>query len=365
LISPASAEAVDRIDAQLSVLPGTGALKHRSRVHFHAFASECVATVTLYDATSIGPDETGLARLRLSAPVVLLPEDRFVLRSETPIATIGGGRVLDACPQAHVKKAKTSEWLRDLAGASFEKSIWLRIARRGVHGILAGDLSKETGITQRVLGDLVQRWIREGRMHCADEKRWLTQASFVEAREAVLRPFRDRNGGDSAGIGRSELKERTGLHAEIFDDALRSIVQEHRLHIVGDFVFPPMTDTLSNDDRSLLASVAKEYKRAGLAPPYPDELGTRLGIASAEMRRIITLLLRDGTLVRLNNDSLCADRRALAALADKIRTLRGQTLDVTAFKGLTGLSRKFAIPLMEYLDRERVTVRRGDSRLVL
>jgi selenocysteine-specific elongation factor len=90
-----------------------------------------------------------------------------------------------------------------------------------------------------------------------------------------------------------------------------------------------------------------------------------MGIAPAEMRRLITLLLRAGTLVRLSDDSLCMHRQALEALTGRIRSLRGQTLDIAAFKQLAGVSRKYAIPLLEYLDRERITVKQGSQRLVL
>jgi selenocysteine-specific elongation factor len=91
----------------------------------------------------------------------------------------------------------------------------------------------------------------------------------------------------------------------------------------------------------------------------------RLGIAPAEMRRLITLLLRDGTLVRLSDDSLCIHRRALEALTEKMRSLRGQIVDIATFKQLAGVSRKYAIPLLEYLDRGRITVKQGNQRLVL
>ena len=133
-VSPGSAQAVVTVDVQLSLLPSEQTLKHRSRLHFHAFASECLATVTLYGAPSLEPGDTGLARLRLSKPVVLLPGDRFVLRSGTPVATIGGGRVLDAHPQPHAKKAMTTTWLRELASAPPEESVWLFVAKAGRSG---------------------------------------------------------------------------------------------------------------------------------------------------------------------------------------------------------------------------------------
>lgn len=365
LIVPASIAAVDVLDVELSVLPGAVPLKHRTQVHFHAFASECVATVTLYDATSIEPGETKLARLRLSEPVALLPDDRFVLRHGTPITTIGGGRVLDAHPHMQARKAKTAGWLRALRTASFEEWILLRIARLGVNGISARELSRETGLTEAALGGLIRRWVGEDRVHAIGERRWLTQESFAAVQETILRQFRNRSGSSSAGVRRSELREQTDLDAEVFDEALRGLERERKLQVVNEFVIPFMPVSATDSDQSLLSTVAKEYEVAGISPPSPDELGMRLGIAPAEMRRLVTLLLRDGMLVRLNDDAMCMDSRALQALAGRVRTLRGQTLDVAAFKKLTGVSRKFAIPLLEYLDRERITVRQGSLRRIL
>jgi selenocysteine-specific elongation factor len=365
LVVPSSVQAVDILDVELSVLSGASPLKHRARVHFHAFASECIATATLYNATSIGPGETGLARLRLSEPMALVPDDRFVLRLGTPITTIGGGRVLDAHPTAQIRKAKTAEWLRTLRAASSEHRVWQRIARRGVAGISPRDLSRETGITDAALGGLTQRWIREGRVRSTGEKCLVTQESFAVARETILEQLRMRGGGSSSGVRRSELREQTGLDADVFDDALRSMEQERKLQVAGEFVLPSAASHESGHDRGHISTIAEEYERAGITPPSPDELGMRLGIAPAEMRRLITLLLRDGTLVRLGDDSLCMHRRAIEALADQIRCLRGQTFDIATFKQSAGVSRKYAIPLLEYLDRERITVKQGSQRLVL
>ncbi len=365
LTRPSSLQAVDILDVELSVLSGASPLKHRASVHFHAFASECIATVTLYDATSAGAGETRLARLRLREPAALLPDDRFVLRLGTPITTIGGGRVLDAQPSAQMRKAKTADWLRKLCAAPSEERIWLRVARRGVTGISGKELSRETGGTEAALDGLVQRWIQEGRVHLAGDTCLLTQEFFAVARQSILEQLGKRSGAGSSGVRRSELREQIGLGPEVFDDALGSLEQERQLHVAGEFVRLFASASLPSGDRDRMSAVAEEFERAGIAPPSPDEMATRLGIAPAEMRRLITLLLRAGTLVRLSDDSLCMHRRVLEALTDRIRGLRGQALDIATFKQLAGVSRKYAIPLLEYLDRERITVKQGSQRLVL
>jgi selenocysteine-specific elongation factor len=365
LVGPTLLHAVDLLDVELSVLRGASLLKHRTRVHFHAYASECAAIVTLYDAKSVASGETRLARLRLSQPVALLPGDRFVLRMGTPITTIGGGRVLDVSSTVQMRKTKTAEWLRTLRAASSEERVWLRIARRGTAGVSEKELSRETGITEAALGGLVQRWIREGRVHLIAEKCLLTPEALTVARETILRHFGARNGDGAASVRRSELREQTGLACEVFDDALQRMEEDRQLQTRGQFVMSFAAADLSGQDGAAISRIAEEFERAGITPPSPDELGVRLGIAPAEMRRLTTLLLRAGTLVRLSDDAMCMHRRSLEALSDKLRGLRGQTLDIAAFKQLAGVSRKYAIPLLEYLDRERITMKQGSQRLVL
>jgi selenocysteine-specific elongation factor len=364
LVAPETVRAVDTVDAEVTVLASAPPLKHRARVHFHAFASECVATATLYGADRVEPGETKLARLRLTRPIVLLPGDRFVLRQGSPIMTIGGGRVLDAHPLAQTRKAKTAEWLEQLRSASREERARLRIARRGMAGMATRDLSIETGVIETELGALLEKWIREGRVHAIGGRRLLAQEPLEAARGAILRLLRMRGSG-SSGVKRSELKEQARLDSNIFDHALRLMEEDRELRAAGEFVVPFDADAAHAQDRNLLERIAEGFRRAGVTPPSPEEVGTRLGISPSEMRRLITLLLRDRTLVRLGSDSLCVDRRALEELATRVRALRGQRLDVAAFKQLAGVSRKYAIPLLEYLDRERVTAKDGDRRIVL
>lgn len=357
LVRPSSVPAVDWFDAELTLLPGASAMKHRARVHFHAFASECMATATLYEATAIGPGETGMGRLRLSAPAALLPHDRFVLRTGTPITTMGGGRVLDVHPSAHRNK-KAAEWLHRLRTASPEEAIRLRIAGRGVSGISRKELSRETGITEAAIDRLLEVWIREGLVHSAADKRFLTPEAFSAARQTILQRLR-------GSMRRSELREHTGLPVDVFDDALRGMELEYQLQLSGDLVATSVSPDHHSQDSRIISVIAREYELAGVTPPSTDELTVRLGIAPAAMRRFITLLIREKTLVRLGDDTLCMHRRVLEDLTERIRSLHGQTMEIAAFKQLAGVSRKYAIPLLEYFDRARVTRKQGNQRLVL
>lgn len=367
LVANTLLKAVDGIDVELVVLPGAPTLKHRSRAHFHAFSSECMAIITLYDAATIEPGERKLARLRLSRPVVLLPGDRFVLRSGSPVTTIGGGRVLDAHPAMQVRKTRAADWLRKLRLSSPEDAVWLRIGRKGTAGINLEQLCIETGLSEAALARLTQRWMSEGRLCRLGDGWLLTQESLAEAKEAVSREVFRAGGKAQAGVKRAELRERTQLKPNVFDFGLLQLEQECKLRIDGETVaeFDARAKSVREQQQLLLEIVRLEFERARIVPPSTSEVATRLGIGAEEMRKLMTELLREKVLVRLGSDSLCADRKSLEALAERIRALRGREIDIAMFKQLTGVSRKYAIPLLEYLDRERVTVKRGDRRLVL
>jgi selenocysteine-specific elongation factor len=333
-------------------------------VHFHAFTSETLATVSLYGYDSAEPGAHRFMRLRLHKPVVLVPGDRFVLRQCSPAATIGGGRVLDAQPLPNLLKGKCLTWLEALKHATLEEQLRLRVARRGTAGLSIRKLMAETGLTQGALHRLTQPLVSSNRLLRIPQDLLLIEEAFASAAEGVLSRLKTET--RSAGLSRSELKDQTGLSKEIFDFLLEKLVREQRLRLQDALVYASGADPKPADpDVKLLTAIAAAYKSAGLTAPSTSEVAKILNLDDAEMRRLMTVLLRDKILVKVGTDGPYIHQGALEALRTRVRELRGQTLDVARFKQMTGLSRKYAIPLLEYLDRQRVTRKDGDLRLVL
>lgn len=363
LVDGSSISAVYMVDAEVSLLPHA-AIKHRARVHFHAHASECMATVFLYKPGAIEPGGAGLVRLKLSKPTVLLPEDRFVMRQGALVTTIGGGRVLDVQPIERQRKAKTHAWLREIRTASLDQQIHLRVARRGTAGLAMSALSVETGINVDALRTIVKTLVEHGRILCIPGDLLLTKDAFDAAVQLVRTEVEKIQQNDTWELKRSELKSHTRLIAEVFDSAVARLERDKQIAITNELVVPFRAGKQSvGNDR--LAAVSVAYEAAGLATPSPDELAATMNIAPPEMRRLITSLLREKLLVRLGSDSLFVHQRALSELIQEIQALRGQMIDIAGFKNMAGVSRKYAIPLLEYLDRERVTRKQGDLRIVL
>jgi len=362
LVAPDTLTAVSIVDVEASLLPGVRSLKHRADIHFHAFTADTLATVSLYDYRPVEAGTRRLMRLRLHSPQVIAPGDRFVLRQCSPACTIGGGVVMDAHPLPNLRKAKCLAWLQTLNGALIEQQLLLRIARRGAAGLTVQRLITETGLNREALIPLMGPLMSKNQLVAIHGDLFVTP----EVLSLAIENIDNRLKTDGTQIRRAELRSQTGQCKELFDFTIEMLAREQRLRLNGEFVcrFEPDAQAAGRD-QTALAAIADAFKEAGLAAPQAAEVAAKLNLSEAEMRRLMTLLLRDKVLIRMGAEALYIHQNALAQLRAQIGELRGQTLDVARFKQLTGLSRKYAIPLLEYLDRERVTRKVGDQRLVL
>lgn len=367
LVESSSIGAVDTIDAEISLLPGVQPLKHRARIHFHAFATECMASVSLYGYQPVEANTKRLARFRLARPIVLLPGDRFVLRQGSPVTTIGGGMVLDARPLPRLGKKRAKAWLDQLPGMSVEVQLALRVRRRGDSGITDAELTGETGLKVEAIRNLLAGSMQGGSIMPLAGGRLFAREALMAASGAVRQElekiFREPR---RTGVKRSALKSKLNLPVEVVDWAVQQLAQSDVVRVAGDELVPAAkgAGAISHDEKNL-AVIESAFRMAGLQSPSPRTLAEELKVDSGEMRRLMTALLREKKLVRLGDDALCMHRDVLEELKANVRSRRGEAMDVGRFKELTGVSRKYAIPLLEYLDQERVTRRQGEQRIVL
>jgi selenocysteine-specific elongation factor len=362
LVLPKTLRAVDAIDVEITLLETAPALKHRASVHFHALTSETMASVSLYGYEAVQPGSVRLARLKLSEPIVLVPGDRFVLRQPLPAGTIGGGRVLDIHPESRLRKSDAFSWLDRLKGSSPAQQVELRVGRRKTHGITVDALSIETGLTTEAVRRLIDSAIQSG------GHQFITN-DLIVSREALLAAAGEIMGrlqAASQNTKKSELRSQTGLRAEVFDFAINSLNRERKIEISDETVSIYRATSVSLDAESeQLKAIAQVYEAAGLATPSVIELAQKLDLREPEIRRHITALQRNKTIVRMGSDDLFIHSAALQKLTEQVTAFRGSTIDVGRFKQITGLSRKYAIPLLEYLDRQRITRKQGNERVVL
>jgi selenocysteine-specific elongation factor len=363
LVVPDELRATDTIDAEVDLLAGAPPLKHRARVHFHAFTSEVMATVVLYRNEAVEPGGTRLARLRLSAPIVLVPGDRFVIRQPLPAGTIGGGLVLDAHPLPQARRSETREWLEKAATATSEQQLMLRVQRRGSQGMRFDDLGREMGLTIAAVRELVVAPVNRGEVRIMAADLLIAEDAIRHVSEDILPHLKSAGAG---GIKRSELQSRTELPPEVLSVVVDRLVADRKAQVRNEVVaIAGAGPQISGKESRELRTLSAAYLSAGLAAPSVREAAAQLRIPEPELRRLITLLLREKTLVRMGSDDAFVHAEPLRQLAARLGTMRGRSIDVTGFKELTGLTRRHAIPLLEYLDRERITRKQGDVRLIL
>ncbi len=367
LVAPSTFEAVSEVDIELSLLSESTPLKDNSDISFHAFTSAIPARVSLYESRILHPGETGLARLRLGQPVVLLPGDRFVLRQPSPALTIGGGQILDASPVAKLPRAKRVEWLKALRGSRPEQQLLLRIERRQANGISAASLTHESGLPPQVIGETIKSLVSSKQVAVLDLTHYISAPALISALNRVLSEVKSKAADTlSPGWKRSELRQRTGLNELVFHSILKVLERQTKIALQEDrVVLFGSAPQMSTADSQKLAALAQTYASAGMNAPLLQSVAGTLKVGEPELRRLMTLLLRDKVLVKIGNEDLYMHRDVLGKLYAQVRSLRGQMVDVGRFKQLTGLSRKYAIPLLEHLDREHITRKQGDSRLVL
>jgi selenocysteine-specific elongation factor len=342
------------------------ALRHRTTLRLHAFTSETTTRVLLYHPgeNSAAP----LARLRLSKPLLLTPGDRFVLRQPSPAVTVGGGRVLDAHPLPRLRKAAANAWLEQLREAAPEQQILLRVRRRDLHGISIKTLSRETclhtgairSITVPLIASkqLIGATVEHAALDRTDVDHFLWPGALDDAVELLSKELER-----TEALSRAELRSRTKLDDWVFALAAVRLLQVKPVQLVGNQF--TLRGATAKEPTEALAKVEALYRTAGLASPIVSEVAATLHLPPEKVSPLITTLIRTGKLVRMGADNLLIHTEALVRLRTELQKQRGQTFDVGGFKALTGLSRKHAIPLLEYLDGARITRNKNGIRTVL
>jgi selenocysteine-specific elongation factor len=354
-----------RVDALLSLLPSAKPLKDGARVHFHAYTSETIVEARLYGAKQLKPGDEAYAQLRFAEPMLILPGDRFIVRQFSPVLTIGGGVVLDASPATRKQRADdTIAFLKIMRDGSPQQVLAARVARRGAMGLLLDHVPGEMNIRREEVAKLAAA---AGLVWC--DQVLIAPAVHAKAKVDALqavRKFHDAN-PLVAGMSKEELRDRVNLRSEVFYSVLGKLAEEKKLEVAGELVHLPGRGVVMKDEEAESKKIIEQaFASAGLKVPSLKEVLAGLKVDKIRAQKIVTLLLRDKVLIKISEE-LVFHQNALAEIRQRITALKTTTpkIDVARFKEITGVSRKYAIPLLEYLDRERVTRRVGDDRVIL
>ncbi len=360
------------VDVLLDLLPSAPSkLKNRAKARFHAGSSEIISTVVLLDRDVLEPGDSCFAQIRLDEHTTVLKDDNYVLRSYSPVRTIGGGRVLHSLP---MKKKRFSEpvlsQMKVLHEGELKEIIELFISANRFQGLEERELSFLTNTGRKSLDGALKGLSAQKRIIQYDkERRVLIHADFMnKAREEITGTIGryHKEHPLKAGLIKEELRSRTtgANNVKLFNFVVNRLTQEGV--IVQDKEVVRLKDhrvTLAKDQEKARQELEGIYLKKGLQPPYFKELkGKFPGAMGADM---LGVAVKEGALLKVKED-LYYHRTVIEDLQKRITRFLGENGQINApqFKEMTGLSRKYAIPLLEYFDSAQVTVRVGDSRVL-
>ncbi len=359
------------VDATLELLKDAPRpLKARDRVRFHAGTSEVMARVLLLDRPALEPGGTTYARFRLEAAIVALPGDRYVIRSYSPIITIGGGTLLDVAPPRFRRKAPTLlAHLEILERGTPEEVVEEHLRQAGPLGVKTAELRARTAFGPDRLRALLESLTKSGKIVAVDREWFVHADARGRLREQILRVLEAFHAQHPlrSGISREELRGRAGAAEErIFAHMLGALEAEGLVKAEKDKVrLAAHQIRLSPSQRAAVDRVEALFRSAGAAPPSPEEALAKAGLAGSEENELFQLLMEEKRLVRIK-ESLFFHADVLREVEEKVVAYLREKKEIgpADMKDLLGISRKYAIPLMEYFDGQRVTTRVGDKRVL-
>jgi len=411
LVSEGKLRPTSMVDARLELLPSAPRpLTQRARVRLHHGTAEVMARVVILqtervssaasefdsqgsefassknelrnqkelragisDRGAVRPGERAIIQLRLEEPVTALPGDRFIIRSYSPQITIGGGLILDALPEKHrIRDEIARRRLEQLEVADAGERVALFIEMAGTHGTNASEIASRTGATDSQLEGLVRELIRTGRvMEAGAPQLLISQNSYRVLADRVINLLSEHHRREplSLGVSREEVRDRVfgQVRPEIFKSVIARLVNEGKVAADRDALkLSSHRPALTASDETAKQALESWLRAAGLQAGTLEDAAAATRTKIELARKLYNLLTAERRVVRIAEFVFHVD--SIDDLKARIRAQKPKNsrIDVAVFKELTGgLTRKHAIPLLEYLDREHITRRVGNEREIL
>ena len=347
-------------------------LRHRARVRLHVGTSEIMGRVILLDRDELAPGEEAYVQLRLEEPAIVLPRDRFVIRSYSPVQTIGGGILLDAQASKHRRgEAGLAAHFRLLAEGSPEE-IFSHHLRQATHqGLRLSEFLPRTELSESRLRQVATTLQRAGRLRAVNaDMGWYLHAEALDSLTRELRRYLEtfhRQNPLKPNIASEELRAKVrGLGERVCLMALEELRQQGVVVVERDRVRLATHQVALDDTRErILNELEAEFLAAGYQPPRVEDLFAKLNIGKGHDKALLQVLLDQGRAVRLKENVVFHRANLAKAETLLVQYLRDhREITPIEFKDLLGISRKYAIPMLEYFDSQKITIRVGDKRIL-
>ncbi len=362
------------VDAYLEHLPTSPRpLRNRVRQRFHIGTSSALATIVLLDSEELAPGEKGFVQLRFEKPVVAFPQDRFVIRGSSAIQTLGGGTVIDSHPVKHRRRSRdVLAGLIILKDRGEEEAVGHHLASSGVSGMTFRELRERVNIPPSRLSELLGELVTRGEIVGidGDEGRFVHHQGYDQLRKEALSYLLEFHKKYPLRLGPSKEEVRSKLpktvETKLFHRMLSDLVDSKEVLVEKDKLrLSTHRLSLREDQKRLKERVEGLFAKGGLQSPSLKELASKLSTDESELRSVVHLLIEEGSVIRAKED-IYFHRDAVEKLrGELIQFLRSHHEITTAqFKEMTKVSRKYAIPLIEYFDNSKITIRVGERRLL-
>lgn len=346
-------------------------LKHRTRVRFHTGTSEVLGIIALLETEELAPGQSTVAQVRLDEPVALVRDDRFVIRSYSPVRTIGGGTVINPIPPKHKSfRPEVVAGLQTLAVGSIEQIIDQHGLAAGVQGLSFADLKLMTNLADKPLDAVIQTLLSRRALIVIDrESRVYVHGTVFEGLRTQVRDQLTRYHGQNplkAGMPKEELKSKLPplLDIKLFALVVNQMVKDNQIVTEEDTVrLAGHKIALKSDQSDLRRKIIDTYHQSGLQPPYFKDLAREAGADPSQAKDVLNLLVAEGVMVKVKED-LYFHAEAINGLRQRLvdYLVANGEISTPQFKDMTGISRKYVIPLIEHFDAKNVTIRIGDIR---
>jgi selenocysteine-specific elongation factor len=346
-------------------------IKSRTQVRFHTGTSEIMGNLILLDRDELNAGDTCMAQIRLDEAVSLIRDDRFVIRSYSPVRTIGGGKVLDPIPLKHKRfQQAIVDGLTELADAAPDGIIDYQARMAGPAGIRYDALLLMTNLPAKALDSTIGSMLNAQRIMLVDKEHrlYVHQTVFEDLKQLsheVLEAYH-RDNPLKPGISKEELKSKFphGAGGKLFTLVLNRSVKDDQVVLEDNTVRLASHEvSLQVDQKALKQQIVDIYQKSGLTPPYFRDVVKHLAVEPKPAKGVLELLVGERTLIKVKED-LYYDREILEKLKAELVAYivdKGE-ISTPEFKDMTGASRKYVIPLIEHFDATNVTIRVGDIR---
>jgi len=355
------------------------ALKHRARVRVHLGTAEIMGRISLLDRDLLQPGDMAGVQILLEEHVAVWPGDRYVVRSYSPVATIGGGEILGNMPPRKRKRVndrdrRNNEATFDiLLGDSVEEKILLFLRERGTLGLTFDELAVRLGTFGKQLKKIITPPLSSRKIVVVDSttQRYLIKSVSDAVEQSMLADLEKYHTKNPLQIGPSKEELRSGLgrgvDQKVFHFCLSELLKKEQVVQEDSAVrLASHQVALQADEKKLQKDLEFWYREKGLKTPTVRESMEQFSdYPESLVKEVFALLLREGKLVKVS-ETLYYDAEVVAALQEKVTAfiVKEGDIDAPRFKNLTGLTRKFSIPLLEYFDRIKLTIRVGDLRVL-